>query len=191
MGCVLILIVATGIVVVKVKTKAQPFVGIDRKLRINMVFSVLFVSTIVITDICEGGKSIKKLEFIRLLVHKTIAVNEKEFARMRAVDKDSTQSGSVVVANGVILAVETSGKNGVLVEMRYSVKVGRTNIAEMAVYSPGLYPFGYLFVGLHRVASVGVEILIGAVLFTTLSDIPVSIHFIIHLSLQRQCCAGQ
>ena len=58
MRCALTLVVAAGIVVVQVETETESFVGIDGKFSVDVVLTVLLITTVVITDIGIGRQRI-------------------------------------------------------------------------------------------------------------------------------------
>ena len=93
----LVLVVATGIVVIQIESKAQLFVGIYGKLRIDMVLTVLLVTTVVVANVGIWRQRVQKVEVLWLFTHIIVAVNEVELAVWLAVNEDTAQSRRIVV----------------------------------------------------------------------------------------------
>ena len=178
--------------VVQVESHSQTFAGIDAKLGIDMVFTMLLVAAVVVADIGIGRQRVEKQEVFRLLGGVVVGVGEEELSKGLAVDKDTILTGTVVVAYGVVFAIDTGIVDAVLVEMGHRVKLCALDVAKTTVYRPRPHALRHLLVaGLCGVTAVGVEVVVGLVTeLVTLYDVAIGIHFIIHLSLQRQCGAG-
>ena len=183
----LVLVIASAIVVVQVEAHSQPFTRIDTEFRINMVLTILLVTTVVITDVRIGRQRVQIQEILRFLGGIVVGIYKEELAERLAVYEDAVQSGGIVITRRVILPKHSRVIDAVLVKVRHGVQLCLADVSELAVYRPGPYPFGHLLVVFRRVPLVGVE---RTTVLIPLSDVTKLIHFIIHLSLQLKYSAG-
>ena len=167
--------------IVKVKTKTKPLVGINGKLCVDMIFTMLLVATVVVGYMGVGRQRVGEQELVRLLGGVVVGLGKEEFVSLLSINEDTAQTGRIVVTSGVVFTIKTSVVDGVLIEVGHCVVLGRTNIAETAVDGPYPDAFRHLFFTLYRVALVGIEVLIAVLII--LIDVAVGIHLIIHLSL--------
>ena len=178
----LVLVVAAGVVVVQVKAEAQSLVGIHGKFRIDMVFTVLLVTAVVVADVRIGRQRVQEVELVGLLAHVVVTVHKEELALPLAVYEDTAQARRVVTTCGVVLAVDSRIIDAVLVEMGHRVELTRGDVTKQAIHRPRPYASGNFLVAGQRVALVGVEVSVAAV---GLIDVAVLVQ-----RLKRLCLHG-
>ena len=176
----LVLVVTSGIVIVQVKAHSQLLACIDTEFGIDMVFTVLLVTTVVIADVGIGRQRVQVQEVLRFLGGIVIGIRKDKLAEGFPVYEDTVQSRGIVVTDGVIFSKHSGVIDAVLVKVWHGVQLRLTDISEFPVHRPGPYPFGHLLVVLDGISFVGVE----CAIFITLCDIAGRIHLIIHLSLR-------
>ena len=149
--------IAPCVIVSQVEAESEPFVGIHGKLGIEAVFAVLLVATVVVGDASIGRERIHEEEFVRLLEEETVRVGKDERTALPAVYEDTVLSGCIVVAEGIVFAVEACVERGVHEQMVHGIRGSGYDVAKLPVNRPGIVTFGYLFV-LGGVVAVLVEI---------------------------------
>ena len=92
MRVVLVGIVARGIVVVQVEAHADALAGIDGKLGVNVVFTVLLVATCLVGDVGVWRQGVDEQEVVRLLGREAVGLGEVELAGLRPVYEDTVDA---------------------------------------------------------------------------------------------------
>ena len=136
MRCALVGEIAQSVMVVEVEAHTEFLAGIDTKLGMQVVFAVLLVATLVVADVGKGRQGVEKQELVRLYRRKGVGLCEIELADMGTVNEDTAHTGCIVVAGGIILTIETSIVDAVLIKMGNGVDISRNDIAETTVNPP-------------------------------------------------------
>jgi hypothetical protein len=102
----LILEIATGVILIYFEAEPEPFVGIHGKFGIESVFAALLVATVVVTDASIGRERVHEEKLIGLLEEETVGVCKDERTALPTVYEDTVLAGCIVVAEGIVFAVE-------------------------------------------------------------------------------------
>ena len=153
----LILVVTAGISIVHVEAYAQTFADINSEFGVEMVFTILFVATVIVGEVGDRGEGLREMTFIGGLHHLVINIKEPKLRLLPAVYEDAVLACGIVCANGIILSVFPSGQRALGEEMGHCVNLGRDDVAELAVHSPYLDALGYLLAAAGGVVLVGTE----------------------------------
>ena len=124
------------------------------------------------------------MEVLRAFHEPAVGLGEDELLRLRAVDEDAVLTGGVVVARGVVLAIDTGIEDGVHVEVGNGVGNGRTYVAKLPVDGPDVEPTGYLLVFAGGIGIVLVEVVIELV---AACDVTVAVNLVVVLRRDGQC----
>ena len=119
--------------VVEVEPDTEVLGGVDAELRIDMVFSLLLVATVVISDVGIGRQRVQEQELVWLSRGVAIGIGEEKLADHRTVCKDAVLTGRIVVAYGVVLTIDACIVDGVLKQMVQRVHLRRNDVAEPTV----------------------------------------------------------
>ena len=130
----LVAVVAPGIVVVELEAHARPLVGVDGELGVQTVLTVGIVAAVVVVDVGEWREGVGEVHLLGLLYEEAVGLSEDERAALLAVDEDAAQAGRVVVARGVVLAIDARVERGVLEEVWQGVGCGRHDVAELPTF---------------------------------------------------------
>ena len=142
----LVCIISTSVRIVEIKAKTKSFVGIDRKLCVDMVFAIEFVATVIVNNIGNRRQCIGKVIFVWLKRNVVVWLHKGKLVSQRTVDDNTVDTGRVIIANSVILTIESSIEYCVHKEMLHGIGLCRCHVTKTSVDSPYTKPLGNLFV---------------------------------------------
>ena len=122
-----------------------------------MIFTVCFVTTVVVTQVGDGREGIGEMEVAGLFEYHIIDLGEGKLLFLLAVYEDTVLAGGVVITQCVILHLSSHGQCGLGVEMRHRVYVNSLDISEFLVNGPYVDSLRNLFVLLGGVVVKGIE----------------------------------
>jgi hypothetical protein len=98
-----------------------------------MVFSELFVTTVVVSNVGIGRQRIHEQESVRLLGGIAVCVRKKEIADSWTISEDAVLTGGIVVANRIEISVNARVVYGVLEQMMECIRLCGNDVTELAV----------------------------------------------------------
>ena len=151
--------VTSGIIVGQLEADTQTLVHIYGEPRVEPVFTVLLITAVVVCQVGERREGVGKQKLVRFHHKERVGVGEDKRAALFAVDEDTVLAGGVVVADGVVLAIDTRIEDGVLEQVAQRVWRCGNHVTEFTVYGPHFQTLGYFLVLRGGVVVVLVEIL--------------------------------
>ena len=158
MGGRLIAEIASGVVVVQIEAEIHALAGIDGKLGVDAVLTILFVAAVVVSDAGVRRQRVHEEELLGLDVEETVGIGEDKRTALAAVDEDTTLTGGVVRARCVVFAIKTCVEGGVHEQVGQGVGFRRTYVAELPVDCPSIKALGDLDIFLRRIVVVLIEV---------------------------------
>ena len=104
------------------------------------------------------------MQLVGFLGDETVGLAEEELAGERTVDDDAAQPGCIVVARGVVVAIDTRVERRVGVEVGHRVNLGGTYVAKLPVDGPHVESSGDFLVLGGVVAQLVEVVVFGSIL---------------------------
>ena len=181
MRLVLVLEIASGVGVFKVKAEIQSFAGIHCELRIDMILTAGLVSAVIVEDIGKWRERVHEEKLVRLCLDKAVGLCEGEVVWFGTVDEDTALTGRVVAACVVVLTVHAAVKSSVHEQVGHGVGLCGNDVAEGAVYGPGTDTLGNFLV-----AGGVVVVLIKVIVVAALGDVSHLVNLVVSVLGERR-----
>ena len=146
-----------------------------------MVLTAGLVAAVVVEDVGIGREGVHEEELVRLCLYKAVGLCEGKVIWLGTVDENTALTGRVVAARVVVLTVHAAVESGVHEQVVHGIGFCGNDVAEGAVYGPGVYTLGNLLV----TGSV-VVVLVEVIVVAALGDVSHIVNLIVGVLSERR-----